>query len=50
MTTSEMPIVNCVIFGSSASPSSSKTPANTGTMKATMPSMTAAAKTKITIG
>ena len=42
--------MNCVIFGSSAPPSSSKTPAKTGTMNATMPSMTAAAKTRMTIG
>ena len=46
----EMLMTNCVITGSLASPSSLKTPANTGTMKATMPSMTAVAKTKITIG
>ena len=44
-------MTNCVIFGSSAPvSSSSKTPAKTGTMKATMPSMTAIAKTRMTIG
>ena len=46
-----MPMMNRVIAGSFASlPSSSKTPANTGTMKATMPSMTAPANVRMTIG
>ena len=42
--------MNCVMTGSLAPPSSSKTLAKTGTMNATMPSMTASANVKITIG
>ncbi len=51
VTSLEIAITNRVIAGICASPPISlNTPANTGTMKATMPSMTTIAKLRMTIG